>query len=267
MRALPPGYVALDLPEARVVAHHRLADGVREAMRAGTLHAWAGSHPQRRELHGRVTAWSAPLPGDGARVVVRHSHRGGLLAPLLRDLFPPPTRAPLELELSLLLRQSGVPTPPVAAYAIYRAGPLLRRADVATIELPGEDLVAVLRRAQPADVRRTLVGVVGALLGALTQAGAWHPDLNVKNIFLVNDGDAPPQAAVLDVDRVTFVPPCDPNLREANFRRLARSMRKWRGREGIGFTEAELAELHELLTRDEATLAAHRAVAIGEQTP
>lgn len=262
-RVPPPGYVGIDVPQGRIVAHHQLADAVRAAVADGTLHAWAGAHPERRELQGRVTAWSAPLPGPGPRVVVRHSHRGGLLAPLLRDLFPPFTRAPHELRTSLLLREFGVPTPPVAAFVLYpTAAKLLWRADVATIELPGEDLVAALRGAPSADRRRTLVATVATLLGTLTQAGAWHPDLNAKNIFLVSDGDDPPQGALLDVDRVSFVYAGDPNLREANFRRLARSMRKWREREGTGFTEPELDELHELLTRDEAAHAAHRALAI-----
>ena len=66
------------------------------------------------------------------------------------------------------------------------------------------------------------------------------------------------------MDRVSFVYGGDPNLREANFRRLARSMRKWRSRDGTGFTEAELDELHQLLTRDEALQAAHRALSLGE---
>ena len=265
-RRTPPGYVALDIPQGRIVAHQHYADAVREAVAGGTLHTWAGAHPERRELQGRVTAWSAPLPGEGPRVVVRHSHRGGLLAPLLRDLFLPVTRAPLELKNSIILRELGVLTPPVAAYVLYPAAArLLWRADVATIELPGEDLVAALRRDRSADRRRTLVSVVAALLGSLTQAGVWHPDLNAKNIFLVDDGDGPPQGALLDVDRVTFMYSGDPNLREANFRRLARSMRKWRAREGTGFTEAELDELHQLLTRDEAVQATHRALSLGER--
>jgi hypothetical protein len=89
----------------------------------------------------------------------------------------------------------------------------------------------------------------------------------VKNIFLVSDGDDPPQGAVLDVDRVTFVPPGDPNLREANFQRLQRSNDKWRARYNVGFTDDELRDLHDRLTRDEAVHAAHRALALEEYMP
>lgn len=265
---VPPHYVKVESPPGvTVVAHHRLADGVREALAAGSLYAWAAAHPARRQLQGRLPVYAAPLPPEGPRVVVRHVTHGGLLAPLLRDRFLAPTRAPLELATSLLLARAGVPTPPVAAFATYRVAPLVRRADVMSIELPGRDLGAALLDAAGAGEREPLLAPVAALLGALTQAGAWHPDLNVKNILLVPDGAGALHPAVLDVDRVRFVPPSDPNLREANFQRLARSVRKWRARHGAGFTEAELDQLHQRLLQDEAVEAAHRALAMEAYMP
>ncbi len=289
MSAVPGGvpqhYVKVEAPAGvTVVAHHRLADGVRQALAAGTLYAWAAAHPERRQLQGRLPVYAAPLTADGPRVVVRHVTHGGVLAPLLRDLFLAPTRAPLELSTSLLLARAGVPTPPVAAFATYRVAPLIRRADVMSILLPGRDLGAALQAAVTEGDRQRLIAPVAALLGSLTQAGAWHPDLNVKNILLVpgdggragegtdaadaggeDSGELHP--AVLDVDRVRFVPPSDPNLREANFQRLARSVRKWRLRHGAGFTDAELDQLHDRLLQDEAVEAAHRALAMEAYMP
>jgi hypothetical protein len=269
IRAIPPGYERFDVHGAQVVAHERVAAGVRAALETvgGSLYTWASMHPDRRELRGRLPAWSAPLPNDGPRVVVRRSHHGGLLAPLLRDLFLPPTRAPLELAVSLLLARAGVATPPLAAYAIYRAGPILRRADVMTVELVGKDLGDALRDAPSSPDRQSLLAPVAALLAALTQAGAWHADLNVKNILLVGDDHASWQPIVLDVDRVHFAPPGDPNVREANFRRLARSIRKWRANVGPGFDDDELAELRDRMLRDEALQAAHRALALQDFMP
>jgi 3-deoxy-D-manno-octulosonic acid kinase len=265
---VPQHYVKVESPPGvTVVAHHRLADAVQQALAAGTLYAWAAAHPERRQLQGRLPVYAAPLTPDGPRVVVRHVTHGGVLAPLLRDLFLPPTRAPLELRTSLLLARAGVPTPPVAAFATYRVGPLLRRADVMSIELPGHDLAAALQAAVTEDDRRRLVAPVAALLGTLTQAGAWHPDLNVKNILLVPDDAGELHPAVLDVDRVRFVPPSDPNLREANFQRLARSVRKWRRQLGAGFTDEELEQLHQRLLQDEAVEAAHRALAMEAYMP
>lgn len=268
IRTVPPGYVRLDLPKVVAVVHQRLADAVRSALASGgTLYAWAAAHPAHRQLHGRLPVYSAPLGDDGPRVVVRHAHHGGLLAPVLRDLFLPPTRAPVELATALLLQQAGVPTPPVAGYAVYRAGPLFRRADVMTVELPGDDLGAAILGATSDDARRRLVPPVAELLGALTQAGAWHPDLNVKNILLVPDDAGELQPAVLDVDRVRFVPPGDPNLRDANFQRLARSLAKWRRLHGAGLTDDNLREIRERLLRDEAEHAAHRALAMEAYMP
>jgi Lipopolysaccharide kinase (Kdo/WaaP) family len=268
-RATPPGYTRLAVAHADVVAHDRVAPAITAVFEGGarTLHEWAAQHPERRELSGRIPAYSAPLPGGEARVVVRRSHHGGLLAPLLGDRFLPPTRAPLELAISLVLGRAGVPTPPVAAYAIYPAGPVLRRADVLTVELAGRDLGAALRDAAGGPERHLFIAPVVALLASLTQAGAWHPDLNVKNILLTGSETGSLQPVVLDVDRVRFSPAGDPNVREANLRRLARSVRKWREQWGRGFDEAELATIREQLLHDEDLQAAHRALALQDFMP
>jgi 3-deoxy-D-manno-octulosonic acid kinase len=265
---VPQNYVQVEAPRGvTVVAHHRLADGVRQALASGTLYAWAAAHPERRQLQGRLPVYAAPLSAEGPRVVVRHVTHGGMLAPLLRDLFIAPTRAPLELATSLLLARAGVPTPPIAAFATYRVAPLVRRADVMSIELPGLDLGVSLQEANGEADRQRLIAPVAALLGSLTQAGAWHPDLNVKNILLVPDDAGQLHPAVIDVDRVRFVPPSDPNLREANFQRLARSVRTWRERHGAGFSDVELDAVHDRLLQDEAVEAAHRALAMEAYMP
>ncbi|MEO6444214.1 MAG: lipopolysaccharide kinase InaA family protein [Gemmatimonadaceae bacterium] len=268
IRRAPAGYVVHEVGGARLVAHQGLAPALQAALEGQrSLYDWAAAHPARRELQGRRPVYSAPLSDDGPRVVVRRSRHGGLLAPLLGDFFLTPTRAPGELRISLVLAQAGVPTPPVAGYVLYRAGPLLRRVDMVTIELPGHDLGQALREATSAERRLPLARAVAVALGALTQAGAWHPDLNVKNILLVPDDAGELHPAVLDVDRVSFVPPGDPNLREANFQRMARSVAKWRALHGAGFTDDELEDIRQLLLRDEAIQAAHRAIAMEEYMP
>ena len=59
---------------------------------------------------------------SGTRAVVRHNRHGGLFAPVTRDLFLPPTRAPHELRTALRLTALGVPTPPVLMYGVEPAG-------------------------------------------------------------------------------------------------------------------------------------------------
>jgi len=170
-----------------------------------TLHTWASRVPGARSLHGRGISYAVTL--GGTPVVVRHSRHGGLLAPVTRDLFLTPTRAPHELTVSVRLRANGVLTPEIIAYATYAVLPGLCRADVVTREVLGTELLSVEGAEQ--------------LLAMMSRAGAVHPDLNMRNVLV--DG---PNAYVLDVDRVYFLPPNDPRVTERNTARLLRSARK-----------------------------------------
>lgn len=247
MIPVPNGYARLEHEGADVVVLADCTTAVREVLRQGTLYAWGEAHPERRVFAGRVPAYAVPLPYGGPVVVVRHVQHGGLLASLTRDLFLAPTRAPYELGISLLMHHLGIATPRVAGYAVYRAAPLVRRADVMTIEIAGGlDLGKALIDADDA-ARQALLPLVASLMRALARAGAWHPDLNVKNILLAPDAAGTTRAHVLDVDRVRLVPPGDPHVAAANFDRLARSARKWRALHGAGFDEAELSTLRELI--------------------
>src|SRR6185503_5931308 len=168
---------------------------------------------------------------------VRHNHHGGLFAPLTRDLFLAPTRAPRELEMSLALTERGVPTPAVVAYAVYPGGGLFQRADVCSHEIAnGRDLAQILSRSDPAS-RHGALEATAILVATLSVAGARHHDLNAKNVFVTGDG-----AHILDVDRVTLdVPP--PRALEANLARLSRSLRKWRDEFGANVSEREVTQL------------------------
>ena len=179
-------------------------------------------------MQGRATAWATSLP-TGDEIVVRHSRHGGLLAPLTGDLFIMPTRAPYELAASVRLAAAGVPTAEVVAYAVYPALGRLARADVVTRLLRGRALPEAWHATTTDDERWVLVEALRQLLGALRAAGAHHPDLNVRNVIVLDS--AAPSAAVLDVDRVLFGTPGDPALAELNTRRLLRSMSK----EGVGY--------------------------------
>lgn len=184
--------------------------------RHGTLYAAAAATPGRREYVGRVPAYGIPV--GAARVVVRHSRHGGALAPLTGDLFLPPTRAPHEWQVACRLVGAEVPTPEVVAYAIYRAGPLLRRADIVTREIAGASDLAVAQPTPEAHV------AVEGLLAAMARAGAVHPDLNAKNILLA-DREGALTAYVIDVDRVVFRS-SPRGVDKANRERLRRSIAK-----------------------------------------
>ena len=220
----------------RVMAHESVASALTAVLAGGnTLHTWAARTPNAVALQGRATAWRVTL-ASGEDVVVRHSAHGGMLAALTGDLFLSPTRAPAELAASLRLRAEGVPTPEVLAYAIYPAfGPLVR-ADVVTRTLEGRDLPDAWRATTEPAARTAIVQAVAELLRRLRHAGAVHPDLNLKNVFIMPTRDGV-QAAVLDVDRVLFGEANSATAAYRNLIRLVRSARKWRRTVGLDFDD------------------------------
>ncbi len=241
-----PGYRRSVLDSAVLVARDWATDTLMQAPGAhGTLHHWAECQPEREELRGRGVTWATVLAAgadsqSATPVVVRHSRHGGLFAGLTGDLFPRPTRAPRELAMSVRLAAAGVPTPELVAYTVHPVAGLLARSDVMTRRLPpGRDFPDAWHAAAPGPARDAILTAVGALLRALSAAGAQHPDLNVKNVY-VTAGD-PPVAFVLDVDRVTISG--DTRAAATNFARFARSVRKWQERHALALGDAELVRL------------------------
>lgn len=248
-RAAPAGYARLTIGDLDVVALEEAVPGVREALAVcRTLHGWAATLPGATAFQGRATVWGARLPGTGIDVVVRHAQHGGVLRTLRGDLFLRPGRAAWELEASRRLRAADVPTPEVVAYVRYPAGPLLCRLDVATRRLPeGADLPAAWARADESE-REGQVVAAAALLRTLARAGALHPDLNAKNIYLTR-AHGTWTAYALDVDRVRFEAPDGAATAGRNLARLLRSLRKHRER-GLEITEDQLQRLGELAGAD-----------------
>jgi 3-deoxy-D-manno-octulosonic acid kinase len=237
--ALPPGYEAIEVRGATVTALASLVGAVEEALAGGTLYDWAAGRDGAQALAGRGTAWATTLP-NGTEVVVRHSRHGGLLAPLTGDLFLPPSRAPRELATAVRLARAGVATPEVAVCVVYPARGVLCRADVATRTLKGADFPTAWRAAADEPTRHAILDATATLLRAMQRAGAAHPDLNLKNVFLTGAGSTL-TAFVLDVDRIAFGAADDPTIAGRNIARVVRSARKWRTQWGL-----EIAEDHVL---------------------
>jgi 3-deoxy-D-manno-octulosonic acid kinase len=248
---LPAGFERARVDGAEIVALADVLPRIREALRHGTLHRYAADHPAVRTMHGRAPVYAAPLPGNGMWVVVRHARHGGLLAPLTGDRFLRPTRAPRELAISLRLAELSIATPPMVAYVVYPAGPMLARSDIATREIGGgADLAALLSGAAHTASADAAIGAATVLLVNLARAGVHHPDLNLKNILVAPDGWGALSGYLLDVDRVQFGSP--DRAARANADRLTRSARKWRDRHHMPITDAHIARLE--------------AAALGERT-
>ena len=239
----PAGFVRVAAGRCVAVAREAHADDARRMLAEGSLYEAAARDLGARRLMGRGVAYAIALPVTGTRAVVRHNRHGGLLAPITRDLFLPPTRAPHELAVALRLRELGVPTPDVLMYGLSPAPFPFRRADVVTREIDGgRDLAAFMRR-EASDVERAAAwNAARALVQVMNDAGVRHHDLNVKNVLLApsENGLA---AHLLDVDRVTFGAPGSAEIARANVARLLRSARKWRDERGALFDERELAPL------------------------
>lgn len=242
----PTGYREAAVGGTLVVARDAEFEALREIVAGDTIHQWASRQPGARALQGRGVAWATRL-ATGAEVVVRHSQHGGILAPLTGDIFLAPSRAPDELYAAVRLREAGIPTPEVVAYAVYSAiGPFCR-ADVVTAFVDGVDFPAAWAAALGSEARDAIIDAVAALLRVMQAAGARHPDLNVKNV-LISQRDGAPRALLLDVDRVhfmrvdlhsvDFVRSGHEMLGVANARRLMASVMKWRGAHGLGVSDA-----------------------------
>jgi hypothetical protein len=241
--AAPAGYVRVTAGRCAVVVREDVAADVKALLAEGTLYEAAARNLGARTLQGRGVSYAIALPVSGVRVVVRRNRHGGLFAPLTRDLFLPPTRAPYELEVSLGLIKQGVRTPSVLMYGIEKAHGIFRRADVVTSEISdGRDMATYMQPSEDAGARERAWSATRALVRALNAAGARHHDLNVKNI-LIAPGKVGLEAWVLDVDRVEFSRPDDPDVRDGNVARLLRSARKWRDERGAVFDEREVAAI------------------------
>ncbi len=248
-----PGYAKVSVNGARGLVVEGCRPTLETILASETLYSYAARQPDARQLAGRAPVYAVSLPGECGDVVVRHAMRGGVLARSGTDLFLPPTRGLRELINSLRLRLSGVPTPEVVAFVTYRAGPLLRRSDVATREIKeGHDLSVVLAEVASGEQRDACLRAAGRLVVSLARAGAHHPDLNLRNILVTWDGADGARAHVLDVDRIRFHVPDDPIVQQANLARLERSIRKWRDAGRIAVSDADMDVLRAAAVHEKA---------------
>lgn len=239
----PAGYVRVTVGRCDAVVRAEYEGDARALLADGTLYGAAARDLGARPLAGRGVAYAIALPVTGTRVVVRHNRHGGLLAPVTRDLFLPPTRAPHELAVSRRLADQGVRTPEVLMYGTETVRVLFRRADIVTREITGSrDLAAYLMPGVSDEERAQAWSATRALVRSLNAAGARHHDLNVKNVLLAPDA-AGLHAWVLDVDRVVFGDRHSARVRLGNAARLLRSARKWRDLHGAILDEGELLAL------------------------
>jgi 3-deoxy-D-manno-octulosonic acid kinase len=190
--------------------------------------------------HGRGQPWMLDL-ADARAVVVKSLRHGGLLARWTRDWFWGRRRLDTVRRLLQHLEERQVPT---ALWVFDRSRrsrrlPLLRRLELATLEVAGSrDLRAVLEDRPRKEQRRVLAVQLGKLVRRLHDAGVQHADLNLKNVLVV--GAESPSLSIIDLEGSQLHSVLSKSRAVANLERLRRSLEK------LGFFPGTVG-VHELL--------------------
>jgi 3-deoxy-D-manno-octulosonic acid kinase len=153
--------------------------------------------------------------------VLRHYHRGGLVARLIDDHYVwlglERTRAFREWRLLLRLHDAGLPVPNPIAARVVRAG-LIYTADIITTYLP--DTRRLSAHIADGNVPNDIWTRIGAMLRSFHAQGVDHPDLTAHNILL----DARGGLFLVDFDNAVVRAPG--RWRGAGLARFKRSLRK-----------------------------------------
>jgi 3-deoxy-D-manno-octulosonic acid kinase len=153
--------------------------------------------------------------------VLRHYHRGGLVAALMGDRYlwtgTNRTRPFAEFRLLAEIARLGLPGPAVLAARYQRHGPFYR-ADLITRRIAGAQTLAECLATGRLDGE--LGEEVGALVARFHRAGVWHADLNAHNVLVTPD-----ELYLIDFDRGRLRTPAA-GWQEANLQRLRRSLLK-----------------------------------------
>jgi 3-deoxy-D-manno-octulosonic acid kinase len=191
---------------------------------------------------GRRAAWF--VEGAFGQAVLRHYRRGGLMARLSRNRYfwtgGSRTRSFAEFELLRFMHERGLPVPRPLAAAWWRSGFTYRAAILIERIAGARALVQCLDEGHHAEVALAIF--------RMHQAGVWHADLNAYNILI----DPHNKAWLIDFDKSRFRS-LTPELRQANLRRLRRSLIKLAGERGLQWWN-ELDQAYERLERSQGHL-------------
>lgn len=201
--------------------------------------AFWGERAQPVASGGRGGAWYLDAPFGPA--LLRHYRRGGLVAHFNHDRYlwrgANRTRGFLEYHLTGRLLELGLPVPRPLAAVYWRAGASWYRAALLLERLPQVRTLAQnlwwAGAAPPWEA-------AGRTIARFHRAGLEHADLNLHNVLI----DAAGRIWLIDFDRSRLRTP-HRHWREANLRRLRRSLLKLRGDQRRTQALAEYARLRD----------------------
>jgi len=178
----------------------------------------AGCRPLDAAGRGAMTQF--PL-GDGRTGILRVCRRGGLLRRLVKEGFLLRNRPLEEFHVHQAARARGIPAPALLGVRWGRRGTFYFGA-LATELLPGCDLDAWLRaNAENPESTAVTLQRCGATIRHMHDNGVYHADLQLKNIFVADNG-----IFLLDFDRARLHDALSTTQRARNLLRLRRSFEK-----------------------------------------
>ena len=175
----------------------------------------------------------------GHHFVLKHYHRGGLVARLSNDRYlgcrPEFTRAFKEWRLLSHLQTLSLPAPiPVAANVVKKG--LFYRADLVTVEITNASTLADLLL--KGELRDEQWQSVGACIRQFHNNDIYHADLNARNILINDDG-----VHLIDFDK-SAIRYLGDAWKNSNLTRLKRSLLKFKSKpEYFYFTEDDWKSL------------------------
>lgn len=194
---------------------------------------WQAQDRLRARGGGRGSVCFVDTPAGDC--VLRHYHRGGMVAALLGDRYlwsgRERTRSFIEFRLTATLAGRGLPVPtPVAAR--YRRRGLHYTADLITRRV--EDAVTLAEQLAQAMPPPDRLERIGRTVARFHREGVWHADLNAHNIL-----STPARDFLIDFDRGEIRVPAL-GWRRDNLNRLRRSLLKLgAGRDGEQVFESD----------------------------
>ena len=183
--------------------------------------------PGQTRYFGRAELRAVEL-ADGGQALVRSCRHGGLLRHVTRDWFVSrPPRPFVELAVTALARERGLPAPEILAALVARGIGPWYRGWLVTREIKGSrNLWEALLEGVDGGGKRALLRQVGYSLRLMHASGIDHADLNLRNI-LVLDGTLGPEIFIIDFDKARLFEGAVPAARaRRNLRRLRRSVDK-----------------------------------------
>jgi 3-deoxy-D-manno-octulosonic acid kinase len=182
--------------------------------------------------------------------MVRRLRHGGILAGVTRGAFCRLTgNRPLnELRIASQLEARGIRTPRVLAAAVYLQGPLYRGEVAREFVFARGDLASCLfdGGAPAGEDRSGTLRAAGALVGRMHRAGLLHPDLNLRNVLIVEMPESPQlEAWILDLEKCRLVEALSDRAGRRMLERFRRSASRFEAAFGPVISQSEWTAFRE----------------------